>query len=147
MADLSQIQDPTGGQMQKPFEQGEYTLTLVKSEMLESKNNPGNWYLACEFEIEGSPRRVWENYNLINSNATAQEIAWRDWNSVCHACGKLGVTDSEQIHGIPFRGRVRFEKGDETKLRLGTCKPLNSAPSASGQSSGSTGGAKKPWGN
>ena len=151
MADLSGMNDPTGGETQKPFEPGEYTLSMVKSEMIESKKNPGNWYLECEFEIEGSPRRVWERYNLVNSNSTAQEIAWRDWNSVCHACGKLGVQDSSEIHGIPFRGRIGFEKGDENKLKLGTCKPLNSAPTGQpntggGQQQNTSGGnANKPW--
>lgn len=150
MADLSGMQDPTNGETQKPFEPGDYTLSLVKSEMVESKKNAGNWYLACEFEIEESPRRVWANFNLINSNATAQEIAWWDWNSVCHACGKLGVQDSSEIHGIPFKARVGFEKGDPEKLKFSGPKPLNSAPSATRQSGGGTtpqagGGGNKPW--
>jgi hypothetical protein len=151
MANLEGLNDPTGGERQKPFEAGEYTLAMVKSDMVESKKTPGNWYLECEFEIEGSPRRVWERYNLSNSSATAQEIAWRDFNSLKHACGKLQVNDSSELHGIPFRGRVNFEKGDETKLKLGTVKPLNAAPGGNAGNSGNPSqgtsgtGASGPW--
>ncbi len=148
MANISGMHDPTGGEMAKPFEAGEYTLSLVKSEMMESKKVSGNYYLACEFEIEGSPRRVWVNYNLVNANATAQEIGWRVFNSLKHACGKLNVDDSEELHGIPFRARIGFEKGDADRLKLGQVKPLNGAATGSAQASAGSsagGGQEKPW--
>lgn len=148
MADLSGMQDPTGGQMSEEFKVGEYTLMLSKSEMKESQNKPGNWYLACEFEIEGSPRRVWINYNLKNSNDTAQQIAWRDFNALCHACGRLGnVQDSSELHGIPFRARVALEKNDADRLTFKNPKPLN-APANNGathQGQGAAQSQQRPW--
>lgn len=152
MANLGGMNDPTGGQMSEEFKVGEYTLMLAKSDMQESKNKPGNWYLACEFEIEGSPRRVWINYNLKNSNATAEQIAWRDWNSLCHACGRLGsVQDSSEIHGIPFRARVGLEKGSTDRLTFSNPKSLNAAPSrqagqaSAGAAQGQSAPADRPW--
>ncbi|WP_425070673.1 DUF669 domain-containing protein [Sagittula sp. S175] len=158
MADLSGLQDPTGGEYSTgfgPLEPGEYTLALVKSEMLESKNSPGNWYLACEFENQDGAGRVWQNFNLVNANA--QAIAWRDFNALCHACGKLGVQDSSEIHGIPFTARVGFEKDksqpggvNKERNRITSYKPLNAgatAAYATGNAGAQAGaaGAKKPW--
>ena len=155
MSDLSGLHDPTGGQVAKGFDKGWHTLCLVKSEMLESKKNPGNWYLECEFEIEDTPRRIWERYNLKNSSQKAQEIAWRDFNSLKHACGKLNVNDSSELHGIPFRGNVGFEKGDPDKLKIvsGGYKPLNadagghSTQQSSGSANSGGGGqpSSAPW--
>lgn len=148
MANISGIHDPTNGETQKEFKPGEYTLTLVKSDMLESKKNSNNAYLACEFEIDGEPRRVWVNYNLVNENQTATEIAWRDWNSICHACGKLGVQDSSEVHGIPFKARVGFDKGDPDRLKFSNPKPMNSTSAAGSASGAAQSSAKaKPWGS
>lgn len=161
MADLTGLEDPTGGERSTgfgPLEPGEYTLALVKSEMTESKNSPGNWYLACEFENQDGAGRIWTNFNLVNANDMAKEIAWRDFNALCHACGKLGVQDSSDLHGIPFVARVGYEKDktqpggvNKERNRIVAYKPLNGgAPTAyanggGAAQSGAPAAAKKPW--
>jgi len=157
MANLNGMNDPTGGERSQgigPMEPGEYTLALVKSDMVESKNSPGNYYLACEFQNEGGVGRVWVNFNLVNANATAQEIAWRDFNALKHACGKLNVEDSEELHGIPFTARVAYDRRkengayveDRERNRITAYKPLNSVPAmAKSAPASNAGAARKPW--
>lgn len=130
---------------------GEYVAALVKSDK-KGPNDKGNSYINCEFEVQEGPhqgRRFWTRLNLWNSNSQAVEIAERELNSIMHACGKLRVDDSEELHGIPMRITLGVKTdpqyGDQNTIKK--YASLNSAPSASGQSSGSTGGAKKPWGN
>ena len=156
MANLNDIQDPTGGQIAEDrsvMPPGEYQSALVKSARVESKNKPGNYYLDCEYQVIDGPytnRRFWQMFNLWNSNDQAVEIANRDFNSLKNACGKLNVGDSEELHGIPVIAKLKIKKGNngyQDKNEVVIFKPLNgsAAQQPSGGQQSDQGGNSAPW--
>ena len=50
--------------------------------------------------------------NLDNPNAVAVEIANKELNSMCQACGKEGVEDSDELLQIPFCATIKITPGD-----------------------------------
>lgn len=129
---------------------GEYIAAMVKSERKEAKT-AGNAYINCEFEVqegEAQGRRFWTMLNLWNSNSQAVEIAQRELNSIMHACGKLRVEDTEELHGIPMRVTLKLENDDKygPQNRVKGYKPLNSAGASTvGQSQGEQSSGGAPW--
>lgn len=131
---------------------GEYVAAMVKSDRKEGKKE-GSAYINCEFEVQDGEcqgRRFWTMLNLWNANSQAVEIAQRELNSIMHACGKLRVTDTEELHGIPMRVKLKVQSDDQygAQNRVTGYKPLNAAPS--GQSGGSgqapqDSGSAAPW--
>lgn len=139
-----------------PLPKGEYVACVVKSDFKEAKNfhETGNKFIELEFEVyegEYQGRRFWKNINLVNASAKAQEIGQREWNTILHACGKLSVSDTEEVHGIPMRVFVGFEKGNADRNDPKSFKSYNSTPSgppagAVQNGGASAGGAKRgPW--
>jgi len=84
---------------------GKVLAHIVKSEMKATKKKNGH-YLNVHFKViepEGlAGRMFFTNLNLDNPNPVAVEIATKELNSICQACGKQGVTDSEEVHQIPM---------------------------------------------
>lgn len=155
MADLSGAYDPTGGEISKdrgPIPPGEYVVALAKCDQVQNKSGAG-WHLAAEFEVkqgEHSGRRIWTRYNLENQSAQAKEIGWRDFNALKHACGRINVTNTDQLLGIPFVMRVGPESGKNAnpeRREPKAYKPLNGAPTAAQhqQTSQASAGGSAPW--
>ena len=95
-----------------PVPAGSYRAAIVRSEFKETKNGQGK-YLELVFEILEGPsanRLLTSRLNLMNSNATAVEIARKELSSICHAAGKLKVRDSAELHGIPLVISVAIKK-------------------------------------
>lgn len=132
---------------------GEYVAALVKSDPKDAKSGNGNRYINCEFEVQDGEfqgRRFWTLLNLWNSNPTAVDIAQRELNSIMHACGKLRVSDTEELHGIPMIVRLSIKTdakyGDKNEVK--SYKPMNgAAPRQSGGQQASGAPASRPWGN
>lgn len=100
----------------EPVPTGWYRVSIIKSEMKETKNGEGH-YLQLEMEIlEGQYAgcKLWDRLNLFNPNQQAVDIAQRTLSAICHAIGVLTVTDSEALHGHPLLARAVFvpAKGD-----------------------------------
>ena len=120
MANLGGTFDASAVEPSVPMEilpPGKYQVQIVKSEMKDTKGGSGQM-LALEMEIlDGTAkgRKLWDNLNLVNSNATAQEIAQRALSAICHAVGKMQVSDSEELHFMPLIATVSVEpdKRDE----------------------------------
>lgn len=132
---------------------GEYVAQIVKSEKKDAKK-AGNAYINLEWQIDGGEhdgRRFWSMLNLWNSNSQAVEIAQRELNSICHAIGKLRVSDTADLHGIPMRVKLKVEKNDQygDQNRIVLIKPLNDmgGSATSGGSSAGSGDADQsgPW--
>lgn len=96
-----------------PVPPGEYKVQITSSEMVETSSRNGHM-LKLEIEIiEGDQagRKLYDRLNLDNPNAQAVEIAQRTLSAICHAVGKLSVSDSEELHGKPMIAVVKAEPG------------------------------------
>ena len=51
-------------------------------------------------------RKIFDQLNLVNPNPTTVEIAQRTLSAICHATGKMQVSDSEELHLIPMSIQV-----------------------------------------
>lgn len=140
MAELfnGQTFDATGVQPKQDFEilePGEYPVVIVKSEMKPTKAGTGQM-LVLEMDVADGPmkgRKVWDRLNLVNPNATAQEIAERTLSAICHATGVMSLKDSEQLHGLPMIAVVKVKPGDGQygpSNEISTYKPMGSATPA-----------------
>lgn len=132
---------------------GEYLAQIVKSEWKDARNG-ANRYINLEFEVvdgDAKGRRFWSMLNLVNSNEQAVQIAQRELNSICHAIGKLRVSDTEELHHVPMLVKLKVEQRDgyDPQNRVVSYKPAHGgAPAASASAtSGQTAGAAKkpPW--
>lgn len=102
-----------------PIPTGEYLAQIVDSDMKPTKNNTGE-YLELTYEIVGEEckgRRIWVRLNLVNTNATAVEIANRDFAAIREATGVANPRDSADLHNKPHVIRVEFIKSGETRGR------------------------------
>ncbi|MBW7057639.1 DUF669 domain-containing protein [Paracoccus bogoriensis] len=87
---------------------GKYLAQIVESEMRVTRNGMGQ-YLWLMLEILEGPhkgRRVFDQLNLVNPNPITVEIAQRTLSAICHATGRLQVSDSEELHLIPMTIQV-----------------------------------------
>jgi hypothetical protein len=106
MADLTGFdynRDAEPQESYDPIPSGEYVAQVVDSDIKDTKNGTGK-YIKLTWEIidgEYTGRKLFENYNIINSNPQAVEIGERQWAAVQAACGKYAVTDTEEVHAIP----------------------------------------------
>jgi hypothetical protein len=97
-----------------PLPSGNYTAMVVQSEFKETKAKTGH-YLQLRWKViegEFKDRLIFDNLNLDNPNPVAVEIARKRLNTICKAAGKVGVEDSEELHGIPVDLTVKLKKGD-----------------------------------
>jgi len=121
MAKLSQPANVEGNKDQmgdfSPIPGGKYPAQIMKSEYKATKAKTGH-YLECQLVIlegEYRGRMLFERLNLDNPNPVAVEIANKTLNTICHACGKIGVQDSEELHGIPLTVTVIKKEATETQ--------------------------------
>ena len=112
MASLTGTYDPNAEASQDfgAIPSGEYTAIIVDSDMKPTKQNDGHYlelaYQVSEGEFKG--RKVWTRLNLDSPNATAVEIANREFASIREATGVKNPTDSTQLHNRPHIIRVEF---------------------------------------
>lgn len=150
--DATQV-EPQGDRSVLPA--GEYIACIVKSEVRDAKT-AGNRYINLEFEVfdgQAKGRRFWTMLNLWNSNAQAVEISTRELSSICHAAGKLRVSDTEELHGIPMLVKLAVKTdsyGEKNEVK--GYKPMNGgAPTASASAPAAApkaaagGVARGPW--
>ncbi len=100
--------DPT-----TPFEllpAGKYRAQIVESEMRVTKNGMGQflWLMLDILDGEHKGRKIFDQLNLVNPNPTTVEIAQRTLSAICHATGKMHVSDSEELHLIPMTIQVKI---------------------------------------
>lgn len=105
--DASQVAPAVAGEI---IPAGWYPVQIVKSEGKPTSKGDG-MYLETEMEIIGGEhkgRKLFDRFNLQNSNPIAVEIAYRMLSAVCHAVGVIQVADSQQLHGRPLMAKVKL---------------------------------------
>ena len=87
---------------------GKYRAQIVESEMRVTRNGMGQflWLMFDILEGEHKGRKIFDQLNLVNPNPTTVEIAQRTLSAICHATGKMQVSDSEELHLIPMTIQV-----------------------------------------
>ena len=111
---------------------GDYEAVIVASEMKPTKK--GGEYLSFEIQIANGPqqnRKLFDNLNLVNANATAVTIAKGTLSAICRAVGVLTPNDSSDLHNKPFRisvGIRKREDNDEMQNHIKSYKPRNVGP-------------------
>lgn len=136
--DASQVEPSAPIELLPP---GNYVAQIVQSEMRQTKGGTGQ-LLWLEMEILEGPakgRKLWDQLNLVNPNHQTVEIAQRTLSAICHATGRLQVSDSDQLHFAPMTVTVKVQPAGpdkqgihrEAQNRVGGYKPLvGGAPSS-----------------
>lgn len=91
---------------------GWYNAMIDQSDLKPTKGNDGA-YLELRFTVldgQHANRKVFARLNIRNANAQAQEIAYKNLSSICHAVGVMQVQDSQQLHGRPLKIKVKVRK-------------------------------------
>ncbi len=120
---------------------GDYVVCITKSEFKATKAKTGH-YLNLTLVIAEGQRKgsmMWTLLNLDNPNPVAVEMANKELNSICQACGLVSVEDSDELHGIPFGVTIDIKPGDASYPPSNTIK--NYMP-ADDVDLGSSGGAE-----
>jgi hypothetical protein len=90
---------------------GKYRAQIVESEMRVTKNGMGQflWLMLDILDGEYKGRKIFDQLNLVNPNPTTVEIAQRTLSALCHATGRMHVSDSEELHLIPMTIQVKIK--------------------------------------
>lgn len=95
-----------------PIPAGVYDMEVVDSAVVPTKAGTGTM-LKLQLKVCGGRydnRRVFDQINIENQNAQAQEIGQRQLSDLCRACGLAAVpAESDEFHGIPIRARVKIK--------------------------------------
>jgi hypothetical protein len=96
-----------------PIPSGWYEAEATKSELKDTKS--GGKMLSVAFKIidgEYAKRVVYANFNLVNANPMAVEIAQRELAALCDAAGVDELEDSADLHGVPVQIKLKIEAGN-----------------------------------
>ena len=142
--------EPMQSRSFEPLPKGDYEMMIVKSDVKPTQAGTGH-YIELEMHVLGgehSGRRIWERLNIDNPNKTAQDIASAALASLCYAVGVEDMTETEQLHDIPFVAHIEIDKKDPTRNRVmgyaGISAPAPKAAPAARPAAAAP--AKKPWG-
>ncbi len=64
------------------------------------------WLMLDILKGEHKGRKILDQSNLVKPNSTTLEIAQRTLSAICHATGRMHVSDSEELHLIPMTIQV-----------------------------------------
>jgi hypothetical protein len=153
MANLGGTYDASQGEQMSErsvLPPGEYLAAIAKSDVSDTRAGTGR-KLDLEFEVLDGPhkgRRFWTTLNLWNPSQQAVEIAQRELNTICHAAGKLRVTDSQELHSVPMLVKLGVDKNDPDRNVPKGYRPATAAaprsPAAAGGDAGTT-ARRGPW--
>lgn len=103
---------------------GRYQVQIVESDLRVTKDGTGQylWLMMDILEGEYQGRKVFDQLNLVNRSAQTVEIAQRTLSAICHATGKMQVSDSEELHLIAMTITVTVEPpkngyGERNRIR------------------------------
>lgn len=92
---------------------GTYEMEIEASEVKETSTGSGTILKTTNVVIRPEAfagRKLFNNYNLENKNAQAQEIGQKQFASLCRAIGVSEVEDSEELHFKAFTVKVALGK-------------------------------------
>lgn len=128
---------PATGELE-PIPAAWYDVAMDQSEMKPTKDaaTTGNAFLECRFNVlsgQYAGRKLYTRLNIKNNNPVASEIAYKELSAICHAVGIMQVQDSQQLHGIPLKVKVKVRAAEGNygaSNDITTFKPANFVPDA-----------------
>lgn len=157
MAELGGVFDASKVEPRKEFtllDPGDYLVAIVASEVKPTNKQDGHFLELTLDVLEGPAkgRKIFDSLNLDNPSAQAVEIAKATLSAICHAVGKLTVSDSNELHNIPMVAVVKKapKKANgvaipgEFRNEVQTYKPrsaMTNAPAATGPLGGGATGS------
>ncbi len=106
--------EPAGISQSLPVSSAEgFPMMITSSEIKATKADPNSGYLELMLTImDGEHKGQSGAYrlNIYSANVQACEIAFRQLSAVCHVTGQMNIATHEQLHNIPFRGVVGYQK-------------------------------------
>lgn len=133
--DATQV-PPDSGQLD-PIPAGWYNVMVDESEIKPTSDGLGA-RLAVRFNVvdgEFANRKIYTGFNIRNANPVAQEIAFKQLSALAHAVGVLNIQDSQQLHGIPLKVRVKVKPpkdGYDAQNEITSYKDVNYVPDSKG---------------
>lgn len=141
---------------------GIYPVIITRSEEKPTKSGSGS-YIELEMTVQGGEfagRKVFDRLNTNNPNQQAVDIAYATLSAICHVVGRLQITETMQLHGIPFKVVVakvpRDDKPDQMSNEVKGYKDINgNDPGFAGNTQGGggqpqnngQGGGQPSWAN
>lgn len=95
---------------------GIYKLEIEVSEVKETSNGKGTVLKVTNVVVEPEEykgRKLFNNYNLENESAQAQEIGQKQFAALCRAIGVTEVEDSEELHFRAYTARVALGRASK----------------------------------
>jgi hypothetical protein len=116
-----------------PIPAGPVIAQITTSGYKQTKAKTGNYLQLIWKVISGkyAGRTLFDNLNLDNPNPIAVEIANKSLNSICQACEKVGVQDSEELHGIPVELTLSVTPATSTQPASNNIKAYKKVDGAS----------------
>ena len=90
-----------------------HPVIITASEFKATKGNSNNGYLELTLMIcDGQHKGETGSYrlNLFHENPQTVDIASRQLSAICHVTNQMMISDSQQLHNIPFRVIVGMQK-------------------------------------
>lgn len=130
-----------------PLPEGKYEVVIVNSDIKQTKAGTGE-YIEVEMQVIGGDcagRRIWERYNVNNPNKQAEDIARAALGGLCSALGVSDMTDTEQLHDIPFVVGLEIDRKDPTRNRVVSYSGAGKAPAAPARPAAAPAAGARPW--
>lgn len=95
---------------------GIYLLEIEASDVVPTKDGKGTILKTTNVVVKPEPlagRKLFNNYNLENPSAIAQEIGQKQFASLCRAIGISDCEDSEDLHFKTFTVKIGLGKASK----------------------------------
>ena len=132
--------------------EAEYQVVVTESELKKNKDNDGQHISVTMQVIEGAfeGRVVWANFNVKNSNPTAEKIGRGELASLCKAIGLVNPKETEELKDKPLLVKLGIDKKDNSKNRIKSYMALEQPGAApvtkpAAQAPAPVKTASKPW--
>ena len=115
-----------------PLPEGKYEVIITRSDIKTTQRGDGE-YIELEMQVTGGDhagRRHWERLNINNPNKKAEDIARAALGQLCVALGVNDMSDTEQLHDIPFVASIEVDRKDPTRNRIVGYESAAAAPKA-----------------
>lgn len=112
--------EPMQAREYAPLPEGTYDMMIIKSEIKPTKAGTG-YYLELVMQVVAgthSGRRLWERLNIDNPNKQAEDIAKQALAALCKAVGLDDLTDTEQLHDVPFIANIEIDRKEPNRNRI-----------------------------